>query len=139
MIGIIATALLQSSSTTTSIIVSLVSGGLNVQQGIYMVMGANVGTSITSMLVSLSHMGDGDELQRAFSGASIGFVFKLLTVIILLPLEVTTGYLYKLTLAMLPSSVGEGDAWEGRKYRLVACDSLIILKQLNYDIGCCSP
>lgn len=32
MIGIIATALLQSSSTTTSIIVSLVSGGLDVQQ-----------------------------------------------------------------------------------------------------------
>ena len=114
MIGIIATALLQSSSTTTSIIVSLVSGGLNVQQGIYMVMGANVGTSITSMLVSLSHMGDGDELQRAFSGASVGFVFKFLTVIILLPLEITTGYLYKLTKAMLPSSVGEGDAWEGR-------------------------
>lgn len=113
MIGIIATALLQSSSTTTSIIVSLVSGGLDVQQGIYMVMGANVGTSITSMLVSLSHMGDGDELERAFSGASIGLVFKFLTVIILLPLEVATGYLYKLTRAMLPSSVGEGDAWEG--------------------------
>jgi len=114
MIGIIATALLQSSSTTTSIIVSLVSGGLDVQQGIYMVMGANVGTSITSMLVSLSHMGDGEELERAFAGASIGFVFKFLTVIILLPLEVTTGYLYKLTKAMLPSSVGKGDAWEGK-------------------------
>jgi sodium-dependent phosphate cotransporter len=113
MIGIIATALLQSSSTTTSIIVSLVSGGLDVQQGIYMVMGANVGTSITSMLVSLSHLGDGSELERAFSAASVGLVFKFLTVIVLLPLEVTTGYLYKLTKAMLPTSVGEGDAWEG--------------------------
>lgn len=118
MIGIIATALLQSSSTTTSIIVSLVGGGLNVQQGIYMVMGANVGTSITSMLVSLSHLGDGDELERAFSAASVGFCFKFLTVIILLPLEVTTSYLYILTKAMLPSSVGEGDAWEGK---LVDC------------------
>lgn len=113
MIGVIATALLQSSSTTTSIIVSLVSGGLDVQQGIYMVMGANVGTSITSMLVSLSHLGDGEELERAFAGASVGFCFKFLTVIILLPLEVTTNYLYKLTKAMLPSEVGEGDAWEG--------------------------
>jgi len=45
VIGILATALLQSSSTTTAIIVSLVSGGLDVQQGIYMVMGANVGTA----------------------------------------------------------------------------------------------
>lgn len=44
MIGIVATALLQSSSTTTAIIVSLVSGGLDVKAGIYMVFGANVGT-----------------------------------------------------------------------------------------------
>ena len=44
MIGIIATSLLQSSSTTTSIVVSLVGGGLDVKQGIYLVMGANVGT-----------------------------------------------------------------------------------------------
>ena len=124
MIGIIATALLQSSSTTTSIIVSLVSGGLNVQQGIYMVMGANVGTSITSMLVSLSHMGDGAELERAFAGASIGFVFKFLTVVILLPLEVTTGYLYKLTKAMLPTSVGEGDTWEGMRLDLLLIYSM---------------
>lgn len=89
-------------------------------------MGANVGTSITSVLVSLTHMGDGDELQRAFSAASIGFVFKFLTVIILLPLEVTTGYLYKLTLAMLPSSVGEGDAWEGM-YLWCCCINIIVL------------
>jgi len=50
MIGIIATALLQSSSTTTAIIVTLVSGGLDVHQGIYMVMGANVGTSVRNFL-----------------------------------------------------------------------------------------
>jgi hypothetical protein len=119
MIGIIATALLQSSSTTTSIIVSLVSGGLDVQQGIYMVMGANVGTSITSMLVSLTHMGDGDELERAFAASSVGLCFKFLTVIILLPLEVTTSYLYVITKAMLPAEVGEGDAWEGEFFLVV--------------------
>ena len=38
MIGILATVLLQSSSTTTSIIVSLVGSAINVDQGIYMVM-----------------------------------------------------------------------------------------------------
>lgn len=117
LIGILATAILQSSSTTTSIIVSLVSGGLNVQQGIYMVMGANVGTSITSMLVSLSHMGDGDELERAFTGSSIYFLFNFCTVIILLPLEITTHYLYVLTAAMLPAASTDmgpkGSAWEG--------------------------
>lgn len=46
MIGVVATAILQSSSTATAIIVSLVNGGLDVEQGIYMVMGANVGTRL---------------------------------------------------------------------------------------------
>lgn len=45
MIGMMSTALIQSSSTTTSIIVSLVSGGLDVKQAIYMIMGTNIGSS----------------------------------------------------------------------------------------------
>jgi hypothetical protein len=117
MIGIIATALLQSSSTTTAIIVSLVSGGLDVNQAIYMVMGANVGTTITAMLVSLAHISDPDELERAFAGSSMYFIFNFLTITILFPLEVGTGYLYKLTKAMLTSSVGEGDSWEGKNQK----------------------
>ena len=94
-VGIIATALLQSSSTTTAIIVSLVSGGLDVKQGIYLVMGANVGTSITCMMVSLSHMGDGQELESAFSGSSLLYVFNFFTICILFPLELISGYLFR--------------------------------------------
>lgn len=49
VIGILATVLIQSSSTTTSIIVSLVgSQAISVRTGIYMVMGANIGTSVTN-------------------------------------------------------------------------------------------
>ena len=114
LIGIIATALLQSSSTTTAIVVSLVSGGLDVDQGIYIVMGANVGTSVTAMLVSLAHTRDGDELERAFAGSSVYYVFNIMTAIVLLPLEVSAHYLHRLTETMLPTSVGEeGDSWEG--------------------------
>ena len=48
MVGMMATALLQSSSTTTSIIVGLVAGGgLGVSAAIPMIMGANIGTSVT--------------------------------------------------------------------------------------------
>ena len=94
-VGIIATALLQSSSTTTAIVVSLVSGGLDVKQGIYLVMGANVGTSITCMMVSLSHMGDGQELEQAFSGSSLLYVFNFFTICILFPLELISGYLFR--------------------------------------------
>lgn len=120
MIGIIATAVLQSSSTTTAIIVSLVSGGLDINQAIYMVMGANVGTAITSIIVTVGHLGDGDELEKAFAGAVVNFVFKILTVVILLPVEVTTGYLYYLTKAMLPDTVGEGEKWEGPVKKIVS-------------------
>jgi sodium-dependent phosphate cotransporter len=120
MVGIIATVLLQSSSTTTAVIVSLVSGGLDVQQGIYMVMGANVGTAVTSMLVSLAHMGDGEELERAFAGSSVLYVFNFLTVVILLPLEIGTKYLYKFTKLMLPASVGSGNSWEGPIKKIVS-------------------
>lgn len=115
LIGLIATALLQSSSTTTAIIVSLVNGGLDVEQGIYMVMGANIGKSVTSMLVSLAHMGDGDELERAFGGCSTLFAFNFYTFVVLFPLEVSAQYLYHLTKVMLPSQESRegGDSWEG--------------------------
>ena len=58
MIGILATVLLQSSSTTTSIVVSLVgSESIATRQAIYMVMGANIGTSVTNTIVALGQMG----------------------------------------------------------------------------------
>lgn len=44
MIGILATVLIQSSSTTTSIVVTLVPDAISVETGIYIIMGANIGT-----------------------------------------------------------------------------------------------
>lgn len=138
MIGILATAILQSSSTTTAIIVSLVSGGLDIRQAIYMVMGANVGTAITSIIVSLGHLGEGDELEKAFAGAVVNFVFKILTVVVLLPLEVATGYLYYLTKAMLPDTVGEGEKWEGPIKKIVSpLSKTIIIANKNVIEGEC--
>ena len=50
-IGVVATVLLQSSSTSTSIIVTMVGAGiLQVTNAIPMVMGANIGTSVTAAL-----------------------------------------------------------------------------------------
>ncbi|KAG7353352.1 Na+/phosphate symporter [Nitzschia inconspicua] len=111
LIGIVATALLQSSSTTTSIVVSMCGAGLDVQAGIYIVMGANVGTSVTSIIVSLSHMGQSEEFEAAFAGSSLYYLFNIYTAIVLFPLEVGTQYLFRLTKAMLPAEVGSGDSW----------------------------
>lgn len=87
IIGVVATALIQSSSTVTSIIVGMVAGGLPVAIAIPMVMGANIGTSLTSTLVSLGHVRNGDEFRRAFSAATVHDSFNLLAVAIVLPLE----------------------------------------------------
>ena len=93
-VGILVTALIQSSSATTSIIVGLVaSGALGLDSAVYMVMGANIGTTITNTLVSLGHMRKGEEFRRAFATATVHDFFNLFTVLILFPLELATGIL----------------------------------------------
>jgi sodium-dependent phosphate cotransporter len=122
MIGVLATVLLQSSSTTTSIIVSLVGAeSVSVKQGIYMIMGANIGTSVTNTIVAMGHMGDGDQLERAFAGATVHDMFNFLSVAILLPLEAATGYLYHLTYACVKNfDTKEGEKWEGPVKKIVS-------------------
>ncbi len=96
MIGVLSTVLLQSSSLTISIIVSMVASDVvKVHEGIPMMMGANVGTSVTNTIVSLSQIGDRDEFKRAFSGAVIHDVFNLITAVTLLVVEqIPPGFLF---------------------------------------------
>jgi len=96
IVGTVATALIQSSSTVTSIIVGLVAGGLPVQIAIPMIMGANIGTTITNTIVSLGHVRQGAEFRRAFSAATVHDFFNLLAVLIFLPLEIMFGFLEKI-------------------------------------------
>lgn len=93
LLGILATALVQSSSTVTSVIVGLVAGGLPMSMAIPMVMGANLGTTITNTIVSLGHIRDRGEFRRAF--AAVHDFFNLLAVFIFLPLELMFGLLHK--------------------------------------------
>jgi len=122
MVGIIATVLLQSSSTTTSIVVALVgAGSVSVNQGIYMVMGANIGTSVTNTIVAMGQMGNGDQLERAFAGATVHDMFNFLTVAIFFPFELITGYLYRLTKACVGNfEAKDGDKWVGPVKKLVS-------------------
>ena len=98
MIGIVATATIQSSSTVTSIIVGLVAGGLPISMAIPMVMGANIGTSLTSTIVSLGHVRDGEEFKRAFSAATVHDSFNIFAVILILPIELMFHPLEQLSL-----------------------------------------
>jgi sodium-dependent phosphate cotransporter len=93
-IGIFATSLVQSSSTTTSMTVALVAGGgLDVEHAIPIIIGANIGTSVTNTLVSLGHLARSDEFKRAFAAATVHDFFNLLSVMIIFPLQLGTHFL----------------------------------------------
>ena len=110
VVGTVATALIQSSSTVTSIIVGLVAGGLPVSIAVPMVMGANIGTSITNTIVSLGHVRAKEEFKRAFSAATVHDFFNLLSVVVFLPLEIMFGLLEKFGSWMSGLFYGSGDA-----------------------------
>lgn len=111
LLGILATALVQSSSTVTSVIVGLVAGGLPMAMAmaIPMVMGANLGTTITNTIVSLGHIRDRGEFRRAFAAATVHDFFNLLAVFIFLPLELMFGLLQKSAEGIASLLLGSAD------------------------------
>ncbi|GAA6081526.1 solute carrier family 34 member 2a [Tachysurus ichikawai] len=98
VIGVLVTLLVQSSSTSSSIVVSMVSSGLlQVSTAVPIIMGTNIGTSVTNTVVAMTQAGDRNKFRRAFAGATVHDFFNWLSVLVLLPLEVATSYLYRLT------------------------------------------
>ncbi len=93
-IGILATSVMQSSSSTTAIVVGLVGGGdLNVSNAIPIIMGANIGTSVTNTLASMTQIKRSAEFQRSFAAATVHDFFNILSVAVLFPLQYFTNYL----------------------------------------------
>ncbi|MEA5535889.1 Na/Pi symporter [Crocosphaera sp. XPORK-15E] len=118
IVGTLATALIQSSSTVTSIIVGLVAGGLPITVAVPMIMGSNIGTTITNTLVSLGHIHSKEEFKKAFAAATIHDFFNLVSVIIFLPLEITTHFLEKTALLLSDFFIG-GEAINLDKFNFV--------------------
>ena len=93
-VGLLATVLVQSSSVSTSVIVGLVASSVvGIDDAVPMIMGANIGTTVTNILASLGYLRRGDDFRRAFAAATVHDLFNLLAVAVLLPLELLTGYL----------------------------------------------
>jgi len=100
-VGILATVLVQSSSVTTATIVGLVGAGtLSVESAVPMVMGANIGTTVTNTLASMGYLRRSNEFRLAFAGATMHDFFNVLSVMVLLPLEVATGFLSKWAISL---------------------------------------
>ncbi len=95
-IGILSTSIIQSSSSTTSIVVGLVAGGvLNVANAIPIIMGANIGTSVTNTLASMTQINRSLEFQRSFAAAVVHDFFNILAVLVIFPLQYFTNFLGK--------------------------------------------
>jgi sodium-dependent phosphate cotransporter len=109
LIGILTTSIIQSSSTTTSITVGFVAGGVITLQGaIPIIMGANIGTTITNTIVSIAHVTRRHEFQRAFAASTVHDFFNILAVIVLFPLEMTFHILEKSATFLANAFVGIG-------------------------------
>ena len=93
-VGIFCTSLVQSSSLTTSLVVGLIAAGAfgtDPAQAVYLaipiVMGANIGTSVTNLLVSMGHIRRTDEFERALGASIVHDFFNVLSVIVIFPLQ----------------------------------------------------
>lgn len=105
--GILVTSLVQSSSTTTSLVVTLVATGtLSLTNAIPVIMGANIGTTVTNTIVSMGHITRPEEFRRAVAGATVHDFFNWLTVLILLPLELLFGVISRPATALANSVPG---------------------------------
>jgi sodium-dependent phosphate cotransporter len=94
LIGILATSIVQSSSTTTSTVVGLVGSGLiPLSLAIPLIMGANIGTSVTNTFVSMGNITREEEFKRAFSASTVHDIFNFMCVLIFFPIEYYTGFL----------------------------------------------
>ncbi len=99
-IGILATSIVQSSSAVTSmVVVAAQAGNLTIAGAVPIVMGANIGTSVTNLLVSFSLITRTAEYKRGFAGAVVHDLFNLCSVAVLFPLELATGILHRMAKA----------------------------------------
>ncbi|MBN2029065.1 Na/Pi symporter [bacterium] len=109
LIGVVSTSLIQSSSTTTSIVVGLVAGdALSLYNAIPIIMGANIGTTITNTLVSMGHVSNRIEFQRAFSASIVHDFFNILAVLVLFPIELRFHLLAKVAIRLESYFAGSG-------------------------------
>ena len=113
-VGLLGTVLVQSSSASTSVIVGLVASGvLGFEYAVPMIMGANIGTTVTNTLVSLGHVNRSLEFERAFGAAVVHDFFNVVVVAILLPFELLTGAISGLAERISEPLVGSaGTEWK---------------------------
>ncbi len=108
-IGILVTSIVQSSSGVTSIVVGMVGNNiLSLRNAIPILMGANIGTTVTNTLVALSFISSKQKLSQVFPSAIVHDFFNLLTILVLFPLEISFSLLEKSSYLLAQAFKGVG-------------------------------
>lgn len=118
-IGILATAIVQSSSATTSTVVAMVvANPAFFPNAIPIIIGANIGTSVTNITVSLGHIRHPPSFRRAFGGALVHDFFNVTSASLIFPAEwlvrilTGKGFLERAGEATASAIVGENNSLE---------------------------
>jgi solute carrier family 34 (sodium-dependent phosphate cotransporter) len=110
-VGVLVTVLIQSSTTKTAITVAAVgTGALTLHHAIPLILGANIGTTVTSTIVALGFAKEPEKFRRAFTGAGISDWFNVLAVAIFLPLEIWLHVLERASRALANLLYGAGSS-----------------------------
>jgi len=137
VMGIFITSVIQSSSTTTSLVVGLVAGGAfgsspaeAIELAVPIIMGSNIGTSVTNTIVALTHIGRPAEFKRAFSSAIVHDFFNILCVIVFFPLQYFTNFLGKSAGLLSGLLAGSGGAKFSSPIKLLVKPQASFVKEL---------
>lgn len=115
LIGILATAAIQSSTAVTALTVTAVgTGGISVSVAVPIILGANIGTTITASIVSFSYLGDRTSFRRAFTSASMHTWFNTLFALVAFLLELTIRPLSRFADVVSETVVGDDPSDTGR-------------------------
>ena len=136
-IGILATSIIQSSSTTTSLVVGMVAAGtfgddfrIAVAAAVPYIMGANIGTSVTNLIVSLGYIVNKNEFRRAFSASIVHDFFNVMSVLILFPMEMAFGLISKSASWLAELLVGSESFSFNSPIKLITDPAVALVKEL---------
>lgn len=82
LLGTVVTAIIQSSSATTVMVVGFVNSGMmKVAQAIGIIMGANIGTSVTGWILCMSYIDGSNGIAQLLSTATISAIVAIIGII----------------------------------------------------------
>ncbi|MBO0692369.1 MAG: Na/Pi symporter [Acidimicrobiaceae bacterium] len=119
-VGVLSTVLIQSSSTTTAIAVAAVgTGALPIEGAVPIILGANVGTTVTCTLVALGFVGDKEHFRNALGASTIHDMYNLLSLLIFFPIEVAWHPLQRASKALTDAVYGSAVLPDPARFNIV--------------------